>query len=99
MNKIVASVHQPQGLETSFTAEVVIVERVSRGRVGGDTLGVGGVGPTELGGTVGAVKELPGGFVEVVAVLVGNDEFDRCGTPALYISYMLPTVIICLVVR
>ncbi|GEM_PF-2809999 len=99
MNKIVASVHQPQGLETSFTAEVVVVERVSRGRVGGDTLGVGGVGPTELGGTVGAVKELPGGFVEVVAVLVGNDEFDRCGTPALYISYMLPTVIICLVVR
>ena len=99
MNKIVASVHQPQGLETSFTAEVVVVERVSRGRVGGDTLGVGGVGPTELGGTVGAVKELPGGFVEVVAVLVGNDEFDRCGTPALYISYMLPTVIICFVVR
>jgi hypothetical protein len=99
VNKIVASVHQPQGLETSFTAEVVVVERVSRGRVGGDTLGVGGVGPTELGGTVGAVKELPGGFVEVVAVLVGNDEFDRCGTPALYISYMLPTVIICLVVR
>jgi hypothetical protein len=99
VNKIVASVHQPQGLETSFTAEVVVVERVSRGRVGGDTLGVGGVGPTELGGTVGAVKELPGGFVEVVAVLVGNDEFDRCGTPALYISYMLPTVIICFVVR
>ena len=99
MNKIVASVHQPQGLETSFTAEVVVVERVSRGRVGGDTLGVGGVGPTELGGTVVAGKELPGGFVEVVAVLVGNDEFDRCGTPALYISYMLPTVIICLVVR
>ena len=99
MNKIVASVHQPQGLETCFTAEVVIVERVSRGRVGGDALGVGGVGPTELGGTVGAVKELPGGFVEVVAVLVGNDEFDRCGTPALYILYMLPTVIICLLVR
>jgi hypothetical protein len=45
------------------------------------------------------VKELPGGFVEVVAVLVGSDEFDRCGTPAVYILYMLPMVIICLVVR
>jgi hypothetical protein len=66
--------------EVCSTAEVV-VERVSRGRVGGDALDVGGVGPTEFGGTVGAVKELPGGFVEVVAVLVGNDEFDRCGTP------------------
>jgi len=32
------------------------------------------------------VKELPGRFVEVVAVLVGDDEFDRCGTPDLHIS-------------
>ena len=36
--------------------------------------------------TVGTVKELPGGVVEVVAALVGNDEFDRCGTPDLHIS-------------
>jgi len=32
------------------------------------------------------VKELPGRFVEVVAVLVGDDEFDGCGTPDLHIS-------------
>jgi len=51
-----------------------IVERVSCGRVGRDALGVGVVGPTELGSTVSTVKELPGGVVEVVAALVGNDE-------------------------
>jgi hypothetical protein len=71
------------------------------GRVGGDALGVGGVGvgPTKLGRTVGAVKELPGGFVDVVAVLVGNDEFDRRGTPELYISDVAATVVSCLGVR
>jgi hypothetical protein len=68
-----------------FVAEVVI-ERVSCSRVGRDALSVGAVGPTELGSTVGTMKELPRGFVEVIAALVGNDEFDRCGTPDLYIS-------------
>jgi len=32
------------------------------------------------------MKELPRGFVEVIAALAGNDKFDRCGTPDLYIS-------------
>ena len=68
-----------------FLAEF-IVERVSCGRVGRDALGIGVAGPTELSSTVSAVKELPGGFVEVVAVLVGDDEFDRCGTSDPHIS-------------
>ncbi len=36
---------------------------------------------------------------EVVAVLVGNDEFDRRGTPELYISDVAVTVVSCLGVR
>lgn len=71
--------------EVGFVAEFV-VECVSRGRVGRDTLSVGFVGSTELGGTVGAVKELPSGFVEVIASFIGNDEFDGCSTPDLHIS-------------
>jgi len=67
-----------------FVAEV-LVESVSCSCVGRDAFGVGVVGPTELSSTVGAVKELPGRFVEVVAVLVGNDEFDWGGTPDLNI--------------
>jgi len=71
--------------EVGFVAEF-IVESVPSGRVDCDTLSVGAVRPTELGSAVGAVKELPGGFVEVVAALVRNNEFDRCGTPDLHIS-------------
>jgi len=71
--------------EFGFLTEFII-ERVSCGRIGRDALSVGVVGPTELGRTVGAVKELPGGFVEVIAALVGNDEFDGCGTSDLHVS-------------
>jgi hypothetical protein len=73
------------GSEIGFLAEF-IVERVSCSCVGCDALGVGVVRPTVLCSTVGAVKELSGGFVEVVAALVGNGEFDRCSTPDLYVS-------------
>ena len=73
------------GSESGFLTEF-IVERVPCGRVGRDALGVGVVGPTELGSTVSAVKELPGGVVEVVTAFVGNDEFDGCGTSDLHIS-------------
>jgi hypothetical protein len=68
-----------------FLTELV-VQSVSCSRVGRDTLSVGVGGPTEFSSTVGTMKELPGGFVEVIAALVGSDEFDRCGTPDLHIS-------------
>jgi hypothetical protein len=68
-----------------FLAELV-VQSVPCSRVGRDTLSVGVVGPTELSSTVGTMKELPRRFVEVIAALVGNDEFDRCGTPDPHIS-------------
>ena len=77
----------------------LVVKRLPCGCVGGDALGVGAVGPTELGGTVGAVTELPGGFVEVVASLVGNDEFDGGRTSDLYISDVVLTVLKYLGVR
>ena len=62
-----------------FLTELV-VQSVSCGCVGRDTFSVRVVGPTELSSTVSTVKELPGGVVEVVAALDGNDEFERCGT-------------------
>jgi len=71
--------------EFGFLTEL-IVQSVSCGCVGRDTLTVGVIGPTELGSTVSAVKELASGFVEVVAALVGNDQFDGCGTSDLHIS-------------
>lgn len=63
----------------------LVVQSVSCSRVGRDTLSGGVVGPTELS-TVGMIKELPRGFVEVIAALVGNGEFDRRGTSNLCIS-------------
>jgi hypothetical protein len=39
------------------------------------------------------MKELPSGFVEVVAALIGNDEFDRRGTPDVHISDLSLTVL------
>jgi len=71
--------------EFGFLTEL-IVQSVSCGCVGRDTLTVGVIGPTELGSTVSAVKELASGFVEVVAALVGNDQFDGYGTSDLHIS-------------
>lgn len=49
--------------EVGFVPEFV-VECVSCGRVGCDAVRVGIVVPTEFGGTVRTVKELPGRFVE-----------------------------------
>jgi len=83
--------HEVRG-EFGFLAEFV-VQSVSCGRVRCNALGVGVVGPTELSSTVGAVTELPGGFVEVVAALVGNREFDGCGTSDLYNSDVYLTVL------
>jgi hypothetical protein len=39
---------------------------------------------------------LLGGFVEVVAVLVGNNEFDRCGASDLHVSDVVLTIFKCL---
>jgi len=86
------------GGEIGFLTELV-VERVPCGCVGRNALGIGAVGPAELGGAVGAVKELPGGFVEVVASLVGDGEFDRGSTSDLYISDVVLTVLKYLGVR
>lgn len=72
--------------EIGFVTKFV-VERIPCGCVRRDALGVGAVGLTEPSGTVGAVTELLGGFVEVVASLVGDDEFDKSGTSDLHISY------------
>jgi hypothetical protein len=40
------------------------------------------------------VKELASRFVEVVAVLIGNDEFDRRSSTHLHVSDYYPTVLI-----
>ena len=69
------------------------VEHVPCSCVGRDTLCVREVRPTELGSTVGTVKELLGGFVEILTSLVGDDELDSCGTPDLNISEGYLTVI------
>ena len=53
--------------------------------------GVGVVGPAGLRGMVGAVKELPGCFVEVVASLVWDDEFDGCGMSDLHVEWTVLT--------
>ena len=71
--------------EVGFLSEF-LVERVSCRRIRGDAVRVRLVVPTEFGGTVRAVKELSGGFVEVVAVLIGNDEFDRRSSAYLHVS-------------
>ena len=76
----------------SFLAETV-VQRISGLHVRGDTVFVVGVVPAVVTGFVRAVQELLGGFVEVVVVLVGNNEFDRRGAPALHISGVVSTVL------
>jgi hypothetical protein len=75
-----------------FVAEFV-VESLSCSRISRDIFGVGVVGPAELSGTVGTVKELSSRFVEVVAALVGNDKFDGRGTSDLHISDVYPTIL------
>jgi hypothetical protein len=78
--------------EVSLLAEFLI-ERIPCSCVGRDALCVRNVRPTELGSTVGAVKELASGFVEIIPSLVGNDKLDRRGTADLHISDVSPTVL------
>jgi hypothetical protein len=76
----------------SFLAETV----VQRGfRIRGDTILIVGVVPTPavVTGLVRAVKELLGGFVEVVVTLVRNDELDRRSTSDLHSSGLKPSVV------
>jgi hypothetical protein len=71
--------------EVGFPSEFC-VERVPCGRVRRNAVRVWVIIPTELGGTVRAVKELASGFVEVVAVLIENDDFDRRSSTHLHVS-------------
>jgi len=67
------------GGEISFLPQLRI-ECISRGRIRSDAVHVRTVVPTELGGTIRTVEELLSGCVEIVAALIGNDEFDRCSS-------------------
>ena len=78
--------------QLSFLAETVI-QAVSGFHIRGDTVFVVGVVPAVVTGLVRTVQELVGGFVEVVVILVGNDEFDRRGASDLYISDVVSTVL------
>jgi len=86
--------------QIGFLAELVI-QRISCFEVRGDAVLVVDVVPTStvVTGFVRTVEELVGSFVEVVVGLVGNDKFDRCGSPDLYISGAVLTVISSLGVR
>lgn len=88
----VADVHGGDALLVQPFDEVA-AKRVSCGRVRRNAVRVGVVVPTELGGTVRAVKELSSGFVEVVAVLIRNDEFNQCGSTHLYVSDVAATIL------
>jgi len=77
--------------QVCFLAETV-VQRISGCHVRGDTVVVVGVVPAVVTGLVRTVEELLGGFVEVVVVLVGNDNFDRRGASDLHISAIVLTV-------
>ena len=81
--------------QVGFLAESV-VQRISGCHVRGDAVLVVGVVPAVVTGFVRTVEELLGSFVEVVVILVGNDKFDRYGSPDLHISDVVLTVLISL---
>jgi len=78
--------------QVNFLAEPV-VQRISCFDVRGDAVLVVGIVPAVVTGFVRTVEELLGNFVEVVAVLGGNNDLDRRGASDLYISNVVLTVL------